>query len=160
MKECYLPGRPGDCLPGRATPCWSAIYQGSLGTACLGECTPCQRKSPIYQGDLETACLGEPLLAGVLSTREAWELPAWESHSLLECYLPGKPGNCLPGRAHSLPEKECCLPEKPGTYLPGRNGSGEELFLPGKIEILEGKHYELTCLPACLLFAQGQALAA
>ena len=41
----------------------------------------------------------------VFSAGEAWELPAWglparRLHSLPgeECYLPGKPGNCLPER--------------------------------------------------------------
>ena len=83
---------------GEHTACQSAVCLGSLWTACLGECTPCQRRGDIYWGSLGTAC-------------------PWRVHSLpeKECYLLGKPGNCLPGRVHSLPRKECCLPEKPGT---------------------------------------------
>ena len=61
VKECYLPGKPGTCLPGRAHSLLvkSAIFGGSLGTACLGECTLCWWKSAIFQGSLGTACLGD-----------------------------------------------------------------------------------------------------
>ena len=87
------------CL-GECTACRSAVCQGSLGNACLGECTACQ--SAICWGSLGPACLGE-------------HTPLPEK----ECYLPGKPGNCLPGRAHSLLEKKCYLLGKLGNCLPG-----------------------------------------
>ena len=75
------PCRAPDCLGKDHTPCLrrSAVHQGRLGTACLGDLT--LRQSVIHWGSLGTACLGDLSLSAserVLSTREAWELPAWE----------------------------------------------------------------------------------
>ena len=55
-----------------------------------------------------------------LSARDAGVLPAWETvFSAWERLLSaGRPGGCLPGRLHSLPEKEHCLMGKPACLLP------------------------------------------
>ena len=79
-KTCMAP----DCLGKDHTLCLrrSAVHRGRLGTAGLGDLT--LRLSVIHQGSLGTACLGYVTLC------------QWG------CYIPGKPGNCLPGRSHSL----------------------------------------------------------
>ena len=123
VKECYLLGKHGNCLPGRYH---SGKEHCLLGRT--GNCLPGRAHS---------------LLVRVLSTGEAWGLPG-RYHSGEEHSLPGRTGNCLPERVHSLLEKECCLPGEFGGYLPGRYQLGEEHYLP---ERLEGESWELTCLP-------------
>ena len=136
-RECYLLGKPGNCLPGRAhsLPVKECYLPGKPGNCLLGRAH------------------SVPVKECYLPGKHGICLPG-SYHSLLmkECYLPGKPGRCLPGRAHSLPVRECYLPGRSGNCLPGRNGSGEELFLPGKAE---GKPWELSYLSACYLPREG-----
>ena len=106
MKECYLLGRPGNCQSGNCLPgdCLPGRAHSLPGEKCYlpGKLTP---------GDLpawESELLQE---RRVLSTGEAWELPAWD---------------CLPRRVHSLQEKEAL----------GKSC----LSLLGKTEMPEGKH--------------------
>ena len=109
-----MPCRVPDCLGRYSTLCLkSTVFWGGLGTACLGELTLYWWKSAIYQGSLGTVYLGDITLGK-------------------ECCLPGRTGNCLPGRAHSLPVKECYLMGKPEDCLPGRYDSGEEHSFPGR----------------------------
>ena len=165
VKECYLPGKPWNCLPRRAhsLPVRECYLPGMPGSCLPANCLHGRAHSlPVK----ECYLLGKP--GDCLPGR---------SHSLpvRECYLLGRPGNCLPGGAHSLLVRENYLPGKPGNCLPGRKGSEEELFLLGKAERPEGKQLRVnmpawmllpawmlspawTLLPACLLFTWGKAL--
>ena len=142
VKECYLLGKAGSCLPGRA-------------------CTLCQWESVVFWGGLETACLGDITL---LPMKECYPLGKpgnclpWRAASLLvrECCLLGNPGNCLPGRNGS--GEELCLPGKaegkhleltclPGCcYLPA-------CYLPGGKALAAGDTWELCqVIPPSFLF--------
>ena len=137
VKECYLLWKPRNCLPGR---CHSLLVKecylpGKPGNCLPGDCLPGRTHSLL----VKECCL--PGKSGDCLPGRSHSLP------MKECYLLGKAGDCLPGRAHSLLVRECYLLGKPGNCLHGRNGSMEGLFLPGKAERPEGKHWELTCLP-------------
>ena len=94
----------------------------------------------------------------VLSSSKAWEISLSASE---EYYLLGKPGNCLPGRCHSLPVKECYLLGKPGNFLPGRSHSlpVKECYFLGKPgNCLPGRCHSLLVKECYLLGKAGNCL--
>ena len=113
VKECYLLGKPGNCLSGNCLP---------------GDCLP----GRVHSLPRER----------VLSTREAWDLPAWESTlSASERVLSTREAWDLPAweSAHSLPVRKSAIYwGSLGTACLGEMALGKSSFSWGRLRCLRG----------------------